>query len=293
MATIIEHVHVAEPRWRARHSALRLAVDAARGCLHESHTAPDELDLLVNAGIYRDRNLGEPALAALIQEDIGANPEDPHDDAHGTFSFDVANGTCGPLTATQVVDGFLRSHVVHRAMVVASDANPGHGLSRDFPFDPAGAAMLCRWTDDDCGLGRFHWASSYDDGGTHFRSTVALQGRSNVLRFHRDDSTYMEFARVAVEALHSCLAAEALDIDSVAVIVAAPTYSDFRVVLADRLGIGADRIAVASDVRAHTSALLLGIQETLSKQQPGEVALFLAAGAGTTAGAVAYRIPPG
>jgi hypothetical protein len=48
--------------------------------------------------IYRDRNLGEPALAALIQDDISANPEDPHKNAHGTFSFDVANGTCGVLT---------------------------------------------------------------------------------------------------------------------------------------------------------------------------------------------------
>jgi 3-oxoacyl-[acyl-carrier-protein] synthase III len=52
---------------------------------------------------------GEPAIAALIQEDIGANPEDPHDDAHGTFSFDIANGTFGVLIALQIVDGFLRS----------------------------------------------------------------------------------------------------------------------------------------------------------------------------------------
>ena len=36
------------------------------------------MDLLINAGIYRDRNLGEPALAAMIQQDIGAHPEDPH-----------------------------------------------------------------------------------------------------------------------------------------------------------------------------------------------------------------------
>jgi 3-oxoacyl-[acyl-carrier-protein] synthase III len=62
---------------------------------------PDEFDLLVNAGMYRDRNLGEPALAALIQDDIGANTEDPHAEAHGTFSFDVANGACGVLTALQ------------------------------------------------------------------------------------------------------------------------------------------------------------------------------------------------
>ena len=47
-----------------------------------------------------------------------------------------ANGTCGVLTALQIVDGFLMSHAIECALVVASDANPGHGLSEDFPFSP-------------------------------------------------------------------------------------------------------------------------------------------------------------
>ena len=71
--------------------------------------APNDLDLLVNAGLYRDRNLGEPALASMIQEDVRRHPEDPHPGGHGTFSFDVANGACGVLTALQIADRFLRS----------------------------------------------------------------------------------------------------------------------------------------------------------------------------------------
>ncbi len=85
MGTVIEQVAVGESRWRHRHSALNLAVDTAQDCLRMAARHPHDVDLLVNAGIYRDRNLGEPALAALIQEDIGANPEDPHSGAHGTF----------------------------------------------------------------------------------------------------------------------------------------------------------------------------------------------------------------
>ena len=92
MGTVIDRVDIAYPRWRHRHSALHLAVTAAKDCLRRAGCDPDELDLVVNAGIYRDRNLGEPALAALIQDDIGANTEDPHAGAHGTFSFDIANG---------------------------------------------------------------------------------------------------------------------------------------------------------------------------------------------------------
>src|SRR6516164_7444108 len=163
MGTVIDRVDVAHPRWRDRHSALHLAVTAAKDCLQRAGCDPDELDLVVNAGIYRDRNLGEPALAALIQDDIGANPEDPHAGAHGTFSFDIMNGSCGVLTALQIVDGFLRSHSIDCALIVASDANPGHGMSERFPFSPSGAALLCTWTDDDHGFGRSYWASALDE----------------------------------------------------------------------------------------------------------------------------------
>ena len=138
-------------------------------------------------GLYRDRNLGEPALAAMIQEDIGANPEDPYPGAHGTFSFDIANGVCGPLTALQVADGFLRSGAIHRALVVTSDANPGHGMSDGFPFASAGGALLCRWTEDESGFGPFSWAN-FPDGGESFQATVSMQDGKNRLRIVASDA---------------------------------------------------------------------------------------------------------
>ena len=65
MATVIERIELANGRWRDRHSALRLAVNASRDCIRNAGREPDDIDLLINAGIYRDRNLGEPALAAM------------------------------------------------------------------------------------------------------------------------------------------------------------------------------------------------------------------------------------
>ncbi len=54
--------------------------------------------------------MAEPALASIIQEDIGANPgHPPRHDRHGTFSFDVMNGGCGVLTAAHLVDAFVGS----------------------------------------------------------------------------------------------------------------------------------------------------------------------------------------
>src|SRR5271166_5548979 len=228
MGTVIDRLDVTRAGWRTRHSALHLAVAAAKTCLQRAGREPDDVDLLINTGIYRDKNLAEPALAALIQEDIGANPEDPHDDAHGTFSFDISNGTCGVLTALQIVDGFLRSHTINCALVVASDANPGRGMSEHFPFSPVGAALLCDWSDDDFGLGRVHWVNVPDDG-ENFRATVGLQEAS-------------------------------LGLSDVDIIVAAPARHAYRAALAAQLAVPVERITVADDESMHTASLVAALR---------------------------------
>lgn len=196
MGTIIDALHVVGGNWRNRHSALHLAIAAAKGCLLQAGVEPADLDLLINAGIYQDRNLGEPALAALIQDDIGAHPEDPHGDTHGTFSFDIANGTCGILTGLQIADGFLRSHTVSRVLVVTSDADPGRGTSERFPYSPVGAALLCRWSAGDDGVGRVHWLSCTNES---FRATIAFEHSRNVLRVCQSE----QIAVAADERMHT------------------------------------------------------------------------------------------
>src|SRR6266508_3732083 len=180
MATTIDAVAVVTGGWRHGRSGRKLVDRAARACLEQAGLVPDDLDLIVNAGLYHDRNLAEPALAALIQDDIGAQPEDPHAGGHGTFSFDVANGVCGVLTALQVIDGFLRSGAVRRALVVASDTDPGHGLTERFPYAAAGGALLCRWADDGAGLGPFRWVN-HPDGAEPFHATISPHNGRNLL----------------------------------------------------------------------------------------------------------------
>lgn len=291
MGTVIDRLEVVHGGWRSRHSGLRLAVSAAKKCLEEAHCDPDDLDLLVNAGIYRDRNLGEPALAALIQEDIGANIEDPHAGAHGTFSFDVANGTCGVLTGLQIVDGFLRSHTIQRALVVASDADPGHGLSEHFPFTATGGAMLCSWTDDEYGLGRVHWIN-HRDGGESFSATVGLRDARNVLRFQQSESMDQRFAEAAADAADGCLRETGLALSDIDVIVAAPARSGYRAALAALLGVPVDRVRTAGDERMHTAALVAAFGNGSTRLPPGTCALMVATGAGVTAGATYYRERP-
>ncbi|BBX97040.1 3-oxoacyl-[acyl-carrier-protein] synthase III C-terminal domain-containing protein [Mycobacterium lacus] len=293
MGTVIDRVDISHPRLRGRHSALRLAVTAAKDCLHRAGCDACELDLVVNAGIYRDRNLGEPALAALIQDDIGANPEDPHTGAHGTFSFDISNGACGVLTALQIVDGFMRMRSIHRALVVASDADPGHGMSEHFPFSAAGAALLCGWTDDSYGLSRVSWVNANDvaDDAETFSATVGFADGRNVLRFDRSAAMDERFVAAAAAAARACLDAHSVGLSDIDAIVAAPARHEFRAALSDQLGVPVEQIGVADDQRMHTAALASAFEQHVGRLPAGAQVLLVAAAAGVTAGAALYRKP--
>jgi 3-oxoacyl-[acyl-carrier-protein] synthase-3 len=289
MATTIDGVTLTTNGWRTHRSALRLAVAAGRAALRRTGQKPEEIDLLINAGLYHDRNLGEPALAPLIQNDIGANPDDPHPGAVGTFSFDVANGSCGVLTALQIADGFLRSQTITTALVVTSDADPGHGLAPDFPFSPAGGALVCHWTSSDRGLGSFLWRDR-PDGGVSYRSIVGLEHGSNLLTIEEDHAFGEQVGNLAAMTANELLALESLSSDDVDLVVASPARPAFTKVLSDQLNIPEDRIVTAGP-EFHTVAFVAALElaERTGRLAVAETVLFVCGAAGLTAGVALYR----
>ena len=70
MGTRIEAASALTSRGLRKPTARRLAGAAARTCLAHAGKEPGDVDMLINAGIYRKDSMGEPVLAALIQEDI-------------------------------------------------------------------------------------------------------------------------------------------------------------------------------------------------------------------------------
>lgn len=289
MGTTIEAVAVATG---GRHlaSARRLTDSAARACLEEANVDPHDVELLVNAGLYRDRNLGEPALAALIQEDLGINPEDPHPEGHGSFSFDVANGACGVLTALQIADRFLRAGTISRALLVTGDADPGHHLAERFPFRSAGGAVLCGSEPGDRGVVDVRWAT-FPDGGEMWKATVSTATGHNRLRIDIDDAFYeragVAAAKVAVETLD----VTGVPVSEISVVLAAPAEVDFVRSFAEHSGIDIERVVTAAAPGWHTVAFVGALERgyTDSLLTDNGYALLVCAGAGLTAGTALYR----
>src|SRR6266567_222880 len=152
MGTRIEAACALAAHGPRKPTARRLADAAVQRCLELAGREPGDVDMLINTGVYREDNMGEPALAALIQEDIGANLGQPPVGGHGTFSFDLANGTCGVISAIQLESGLLRSGVIKRGLIVSSDVHPNPKDSGATPFQPTGGAMLLGWDDSIAGF---------------------------------------------------------------------------------------------------------------------------------------------
>lgn len=295
MGTVIEASAIATAAAHQRTlapGALELADIAARLCLERANRTADELDLLINAGVYHDKILSEPAFASLIQEDIGANVGHPAGAGRGTFSFDVSNGACGLLTAIHLVDGMLASGTVELGMVVASDLDPEPGLSEGFSFPGVGGAILLSADDSRLGFTAFRLATFPEFAGL-FQSYVdwheyAGHGR-NSLTVDIAESYTTRALECAESTTRELAAAQSLDLAEVDLLVATASVAGFADGLATRLGVPAERVAALPDglAGAHTAAPAAALEAV--GLAAGSTALFVSAGAGITVATALYR----
>lgn len=328
MGTKIEAVSTARPNRRLGGTgAIKLADHAAQACLEQAGRQASELDFLINAGVYRDNNIGEPAVASMIQEDIGANPDPPLEGGHGTFSFDVNNGACGVLTGVHILDGFLTSGAIDLGIVVTSDADPERGSNWDFPFGLVGAAgrvsrdhrrfpftpvggavLLSRSNDENEGFSRFAF-STFPEFKHLLESEVrwheglipravadvvpGLEPGSNVLHVRENEGYATRAAECAATSAHAFMQSsgiEPLDID---LLIPSPTPIGFADAFARAVGIPADRVARVDESfgHVHTAGPVAALEGAMRAGQLADArnVLFATVASGITVGLALYH----
>jgi 3-oxoacyl-[acyl-carrier-protein] synthase-3 len=304
MAAIIESVGTAVSR---RHlwpkGALRLADDAVSECLDRANRKAGELDLLINAGVYRENNLAEPALASMIQEDIGANPgHPPSQRAHGTFSFDVANGGCGVVTALELVDGLIGSRTIELGAVVASDSNPGN--VEGFPFPNAGGAVLVSPGPVGTGFLAFE-SETFPEFFGCFESVIVWRSvehplplsaaGENVLEITCRDDYAARALECAEGVLRRFIAAQGLLPSDIDLLVGSAYPRTFAADLARRIDLPPSSVATPDDrfAGAHTAGVIASLESAAQSGQlfSGKNVLLVTVGAGITVATALYRHP--
>jgi 3-oxoacyl-[acyl-carrier-protein] synthase-3 len=307
--------------------SIKLADEAAHACLERAGRSAAELDFMINAGVYRDNNIAEPAVASIIQEDIGANPDPPLQGGHGTFSFDVVNGACGVLTGIHILDGFLTSGAINLGIVVTADADPERGSNWDFPFGLVGAAgrmsrshsrfpfapvggavLLSRSDDEEKGFSRFAFATFSEfkhlleadvrwQEGPVPRAVAdrvpGLEPGNNVLRIHEGEGYAARAAECAATSARTFLESAGLKPLDIDLLVPSPTPAGFSDAFTQALGIPADRVARVDERfdRVHTAGPIAALDGVMQSRQFAEArnVLFATVGAGITVGLALYH----
>ncbi len=276
-------------------SSIAHASLAATDCLTRAGVRPDQVDLLINVGVYRDANMAEPAMSALIQKNVGVNL-DYLRSAAPAFSFDLMNGACGVLNAVQVAGAFLAAGDAEYALVVSGDAHPSGRAHADFPYATVGAAMLLtRAVDPGAGFGRVSTAISDDDApglvGYIDVDTVGVHGREKIT-VSRDADYADRLVELAAAEARRHSAAEGVDLARTLLVAAQPTPT-FAADVARRLGIETQAVVTVENVDGdpHSSALTFAYHQAVAAGRADGYpqVLFLAAGAGLSVACSVYR----
>jgi 3-oxoacyl-[acyl-carrier-protein] synthase-3 len=303
MGTHIDAVWAQAGNGPRKATARRLADSAARNCVRLAGRRPRDIDMLINVGMYREDNMGEPALAALIQRDLGANLDRPPAGRSGTFSFDLLNGACGAITAMHVESGLLTSGVIRLGAVVSSDVQPDLASPPGLSRTPTGGAVLLSWREGFAGFTDFG-AETFPEYEDLFTSGLVWRERHGI-RVPRQGNGrnrmtvsvrpgYQDrLADCAEEATRRFLRRVGMGTEDIDLLVPAPSSPDFLDLLRTRLGIPGDRVAFTPEdlEGSYTTAPIAALQAATRSGRLAEArsTLLLAAGPGVTVALALYQ----
>jgi 3-oxoacyl-[acyl-carrier-protein] synthase-3 len=303
MGAIIESVYGCRARrWPAREGSIALSARAARESLRLAGREATELEVLINTGIFRDKNISEPAMACFVQRKIGANPSCGGPDEPMTLSFDVANGCCGFLNGIEIVSGFLQSGRFGCGMVVTSDVDPTPRAARGLPFSPTGAALVLGPGSPERGFAEFHH-ESFPQHSQLLRARILWVG-DEVSRWSRTKHAVVgeenpDFLGACVDsaykAMERYLGKLGMALADVDLVVPSQFPADFPRALRERTGAG-ERVvdATAEFGAAYTAGLPAALHAAVvsGSWERAETALFVAVGAGVHVVLALYRREP-
>ncbi len=280
-----------------RGGSISMGVKAAKKCLDRSGIDPSEIGILIFCGIYRDENIGEPAIASFIQSKLSLNRLSNGEKA--TFAFDILNSGCGVLTAMHVADSHIRSGLARYALIVASDSVPIRDHTEAFPFAPGGGAVLVEGTDKAGGLVDFRF-DTYPTDGEVFRSFIEYQDGSRkgerkgqFLRFERDPRFLEGGIKGADRTVRELLKKNKLSVNDIAQVFSSQSPEGFPSGLSKALGMDGKVVDVTGKLgNLHTAGIIASMEKSFKegKKLPAGNYLLVNIGSGISVSAALLKV---
>ncbi|MGH7134956.1 MAG: 3-oxoacyl-[acyl-carrier-protein] synthase III C-terminal domain-containing protein [Pirellulales bacterium] len=103
----------------ARSGVVEMAATVARDCLRQAAVEPGEVDVLIYCGVYREKLLSEPAVAALVLGELGIGHGESR--RYSKLAFDISDGAVGFLKACSCAAQFIDAGRARRALIVSAE----------------------------------------------------------------------------------------------------------------------------------------------------------------------------
>jgi 3-oxoacyl-[acyl-carrier-protein] synthase III len=290
----VESVGLLSAENQVPRNAIAMLTAAARSTLAVSRYDRNEIDLTINAGVYRNEFLCEPAVAALVAGNLLDDNLAPPPGTGGMLAFDLTNGSLGVLEACYVAANMIRSEKIHTALVLAAEieVNRGPGPQRSLGLEETGSGLILDDSaHDGPGFGTFLF-QSFTRHSHSFTSHSAVTDGRTVLSFERSAGYEDACLTCIVEMVERLLHQEGLDRRDISVVLPPLPSRAFVLRLADKLGLPIDRMvyppAGAKDL--YTSSLAFALHEIghHHRTRAGDIGLIIGVGSGIQVGCATY-----
>ncbi|MBT4290596.1 MAG: hypothetical protein HOD92_24995 [Deltaproteobacteria bacterium] len=300
MGTLIETVAIATPSYNqigVQHNSTKLAADAAIHSIQKANLNPEQIEILINTGIYRTDNIGEPAMAAVIQDLIKAHPfgikKKRLPPKNQTFSFDLMNGGCGFINAIQLIDGLMNSGSLHKGIIVTADVEPRPGFSEGYSFAPIAAALILKPGKKNQGFIQFG-SDTYLEYKDRFTGQLVFsKSRQKSLLILDQTETYLDACiRCSNESINKFLETNKLNINDIDLIIPSQTPQGLPDALNQISALEGKVVIANTDLgELHTAGPAFALEKIWSSQQYNKAQniLFVTVSAGITTAVALYR----
>lgn len=276
-----------------KHETLELLQVAAQNCFAESSYKNTDIDLLINAGVYRDDFLCEPAVAALLAGKMNINDDVPASSEQKTFALDVFNGAIGLLNACHAAIGMMKAGKAKHSMVVTSEVENNREKLPDelYGLEETGSALILDESPDGkTGFGDFAFKYFTDYIDADITHTKTLNGKT-VLDIAKDAHMESYYLPCIQEAVQEFLSQEHLDLSQIKVVLPPQISSEFISNLGETLGIERDKLVdlqPAHDLFTSSLPYTLQYVREHNLAQPGDIGLIISVGSGIQVGCATY-----
>jgi len=289
--TGISERHVVEKGTATSH----LATAAAQQLLEQTHTRPEEIELIIVATVTPDMLF--PATACLVQHRIGASH---------AWGFDLSGACSGFLYALTAGAQFVAAGTHRKVLVIGSDVmtsilnykdrstcvlfGDGAGAVLIEPADSPQEGIIDFSHDVDGSGGEYLFMPG--DGSLNPTSHDTVDRQMHCV--HQVGSQVFKYAvRRMAEIACELLARNGYSHEDISLVV--PHQANLRIIRAmqERLGVDDSKVMVNIDRFANTTAgtIPLGLRDAVAqgRLRKGDLVLLVSVGAGYTTGGVLMR----